>query len=573
MPLKDKYLRYTPEITLETFMLIWDKLKSMFPNSRIYSWKSGTFDNFKTYKFISIWGIHEGSYAFGINNNPGNGNLQEATVEEILGYNPFIKDELIQTGMSQLDACGTCKHMAKCIKNCTAVGGQHYPKDIIKDEFVLPEKWCIKHSKEVGQWFDNFYYPDGDIVYQDTNYKYLHYPKAQSAMYNSILNGYTEITFDQFKKYVLKESIEKWSVGSYVVFLCDYGGHLKGTVDKIIANNNERNIKVSLPYNRVDHCNLDKDSESKWFATLQEAEEFAKTLVGPVKEEVKQPLKQAVHCTTQEEWDFACDKNDSKLLKGSYTEHKSESVLRFDFKNAYGDVEWCKKKGYKILSFQEWCDLNGYTMEKEVKFEVGKWYKVCLSNKFYHIFKHSKYTYDKLNIDFSDGYYDLTDKKWRRSGSVGLKSITNLEELSIEEIQKYLPDGHPDKIKSNQEFKVGDYVIVKGYSFNYDGMVLKISKIIQGEYIYFENSNYPTDNFSLDHIIRHATQEEINQHLISIGEIPAEKSMGEIAYEEERENFFNPNIETPIKPDWTVKVYYEPITSSEVEFNYLPEPK
>ena len=42
--------------------------------------------------------------------------------------------------------------------------------------------------------------------------------------------------------------------------------------------------------------------------TKSEAEEFAKTLIEPTKEEDKQPLKQAVHCKTQEEWDFVTEK-------------------------------------------------------------------------------------------------------------------------------------------------------------------------------------------------------------------------------------------------------------------------
>lgn len=57
--------------------------------------------------------------------------------------------------------------------------------------------------------------------------------------------------------------------------------------------------------------------------------------------------------------------------------------------------------------------------------------------------------------------------------------------------------------------EVGDWVITDGYSDDYDGIALKISKISQNEFCYFENSSNGRDNFSLNHIIRHATPEEI----------------------------------------------------------------
>lgn len=94
MPLTNKYLKYTPEITLEIFTLVWNKLESLFSEG-IYDWtKDWSLESFKKHGYISIWGTEK--YSFGINNNKGHGNDKETTVQEILGYNPFVKEENIQ---------------------------------------------------------------------------------------------------------------------------------------------------------------------------------------------------------------------------------------------------------------------------------------------------------------------------------------------------------------------------------------------------------------------------------------------------------------------------------------------
>ena len=70
--------------------------------------------------------------------------------------------------------------------------------------------------------------------------KTVGYPYSINGYYGSTTHGdyvvpkdYTEITLEQFQKYVLKEpieqskSIEKWSPGTYVVCAKEYGTHFK----------------------------------------------------------------------------------------------------------------------------------------------------------------------------------------------------------------------------------------------------------------------------------------------------------------------------------------------------------
>ena len=60
-------------------------------------------------------------------------------------------------------------------------------------------------------------------------------------------------------------------------------------------------------------------------------------------------------------------------------------------------------------------------------------------------------------------------------------------------------------------FKVGDWVITKGYHKDYDGIALKITLISDKKYCYFEHNDIGTPNFNIKNIVRKATPEEIQQ--------------------------------------------------------------
>jgi hypothetical protein len=66
-----------------------------------------------------------------------------------------------------------------------------------------------------------------------------------------------------------------------------------------------------------------------------------------------------------------------------------------------------------------------------------------------------------------------------------------------------------------EEYKVGDWVITKDYSGNYDGKALKITKLFEEydiTYAYFEPNNSTSHNFVFpDNILRKATPEEIEK--------------------------------------------------------------
>jgi len=90
--------------------------------------------------------------------------------------------------------------------NPTVLTLEQFKKAIgIEEEFVLPEKWCVKETPEICHWAkqifgcSNIYFGDRYLcIKRDL------YPKFDSYLFLIDKTGYTEITFEQFKKYVLK---------------------------------------------------------------------------------------------------------------------------------------------------------------------------------------------------------------------------------------------------------------------------------------------------------------------------------------------------------------------------------
>lgn len=83
-----------------------------------------------------------------------------------------------------------------------------------EDNFVLSEKWCIYLDKENIQELTKFYFShineyEGCSSYAIKVGDTFHYPQhtknAHSWGGNNIQKGYSSITFNQFKRYVLKE--------------------------------------------------------------------------------------------------------------------------------------------------------------------------------------------------------------------------------------------------------------------------------------------------------------------------------------------------------------------------------
>lgn len=321
--IEGKYLKYSPEINLEIFTLVWDKLESLFP-SRIYDWtKDWSFESFRKNGYISIWG-NNNTYSFGINNNKGNRNKTEITVQEILGYDPFVKDDFVLPEKWHLKVTNENLHLAK--------------------------EFCNRKDFNLGNWSSIWKDLNGTVRALDTD---------------NIEKDRIEITLNQFKKYVLKDYIEtpkvegREVIPEYVECIKQVHTNKYPYVGQIIKANKEGYLSGICSYKSQTYNECFKPSTKEAFDAQNQP---------------KQPLKQAVHCTTQEEWDFVTEKlgnDETNWFKHPDWGNNKSFCMSFEGKNQSQTLDFYINAGYQILSFQEWCDLDGYKMKKEVKFEVG----------------------------------------------------------------------------------------------------------------------------------------------------------------------------------------------------------
>lgn len=79
-------------------------------------------------------------------------------------------------------------------------------QNIVKDDFVLPEKWCVIQKKIVAEWLNKL--PNKNSSYSQDLEILAHYPKIDKThCFRFIQKNYIEISIEQFQQYVLKESI------------------------------------------------------------------------------------------------------------------------------------------------------------------------------------------------------------------------------------------------------------------------------------------------------------------------------------------------------------------------------
>lgn len=464
--LKDRYLKYSPEITLEIFTLVFNKL---IDSGWSYWLTPYTVDE-----------IFRDFYNRGTLRDDGNKKLfayinmpeefTEITVQEILGYDPFVKEEVIP----------------------------EYVECIYKSEGFTIGKIYKTNDTSSKDWY-NF---DSNDNGEDDG---------------SFSKNFKSSTKEAFKAQNQPKPIEKWSVGSYIVIAKQVIGILlpTGTV-RVIKGLNNNCLSVD-----GDILGIDRElkNEIKWFPTKSEAEEFAKTLFKPLENTIEceecsgtgqvmiaklypnghtevnetcsncngdgfkdkpSPVKQAVHCKNQEEWDYFISKAVDKSHPMAREPFRIDSAITF--RNSWDKLEYFKKNGFEILSFQQWCDLNGYSVETESKAEFKVGDKVIG----WHLPESDLNKIPWVIAKIHDNYAFPSGKPhW----NTHINNIT-----------------HVDSHKS--PFKVGDWV-----AFSKNGVdegVYELKTMVG-----VKNASRRSDEYRI------LTPEEINNHLISIGQIPA----------------------------------------------------
>lgn len=151
------------------------------------------------------------------------------------------------------------------------------------------------------------------------------------------------------------------------------------------------------------------------------------------------------------------------------------------------------------------------------KFEIGKWYKWYQKNHGkYHFGKVERINTETDTVVMLPWIIGCTDYNY--SGYFDLSKAEQIQEISVEEVQEFLPKKHSDKISSD-EFKKGEYIVITdnysgGFCTNY---IYKQRK--DYEYLEAELDNYgsTTNGFirygkKNPYNWRYATQEEIDEY-------------------------------------------------------------
>ena len=566
--LLDKYIKYNSKITFDIFKLMYQKLiDSIFVNphgvEKAFAEFSGTYKYLVMKEYCGMLYFNQYSVV--------KISQSEISVEDLLGYNPFesfilpekwcIKVEEMENTPKEIVNWRLKIAMGGIWVNPGYLNNNGYHTPEINQEyteitFEQFKKYVLKEAintpKEVVPEYVECYYSETKDFIINKIYKCESLSKANNLNltsetglkrylpYNGHLWKFKPSTKEAFEAQNKSQSIEKWSVGSYIVplqnkLLTREEPLIKGKPYQITKRSSVPYImcEKGMEINFVDNSDTETKEGIKWFATLAEAEAFAKTLIEPVKEviqltefpiegrckydkriedllrknhsiyesskefkidkikficwnsekywytidssskleyqlnqlekffnkeEVKQPLEQAVHCQTQEEWDFACDKyNKTSQTKKDFPKYDTFDYT-FKFTGWY-TLERYIQKGYQILSFQEWCNLNGYKMTK-TRFKKGD-YVVSLRPE--RLSTHSiKYNY--CYIQYTDGDRISVDY-----GVTMYEDDINYARLATpEEIAEYKRIGKPYDVTTLQSptintygLNVGDFLDVK----------------------------------------------------------------------------------------------------------------
>lgn len=157
--------------------------------------------------------------------------------------------------------------------------------DAQNSSFVVPKDWYFAGTRESEAFQKKELENDTNVVLINSYYYNHPGPTFKNRDWNSYGEGErpsgTEITFEQFKKYIyepslaLNDPIKAWANGTWVVAIEDYRKFKTGSIAMIGRDTCESYVDIS---HHVGYACLPFKRNLKWFATKKEAEDFALTL-------------------------------------------------------------------------------------------------------------------------------------------------------------------------------------------------------------------------------------------------------------------------------------------------------
>ena len=164
---------------------------------------------------------------------------------------------------------------------------------------------------------------------------------------------------------------------------------------------------------------------------------------------LEQKKYEVVHCTTQEEWDFVCDRLKRAWAKDDFVK-KDYTCMSISY-SGWHTLDHFQKQNCKILSFSEFCTKFNDQFVPKKEYQVGKWYKLSSGkiwmDKPWYI-KYKEYINGlhtaECFINDDNEYKEPKSSNFGRTGDYTFALLTDLFE-----IQEYLPINHPDKFVQN----------------------------------------------------------------------------------------------------------------------------
>lgn len=326
----------------------------------------------------------------------------------------------------------------------------------ITGEFVLPEQWYVTVTKENKHILSKWRWPHlSDILEEGYIVGISNRFSKQGKEHNGKYEKYfgEEITFEQFKKYVLKEPSKEdllaearklYPIGTKV---CRESGNVV-EISSIPEWHDHWNfagikegIEVRFARNAFGYSGglIWDDKDKKWAEIVQDTLKVSDLVEGEI-----YYTRGWIHDKVDSN-DYKCN-NTALHAKTLNFYNKCAAILdinnhpsRIATQEEKDWLNYCIKKG-------KFVDKETALKSKEMKFEVGKWDSL----KADHIDINDKW-FLKLKKESNISYIgEYCNRKYVEKGSFAKTLNYSLVELTdLSEIQQYLPDGHVDKVKDS----------------------------------------------------------------------------------------------------------------------------
>jgi len=216
-------------------------------------------------------------------------------------------------------------------------------RDFLVDDFVLPEKWCIQSDIYTDEKIRNFIDHNVSDFKPELGWWYYSDLKMACNTIDTNHSKYTEITYEQFEKHVMKKQTETFPVNNFAVIIEDNASEI---VNFLVSKGFERNYNAGNGSNNYFYY-IETDKKIKFSLSLNPTYKiYTLTQLKEMK-------------TTQEE----------KGLPQNFTiiiQNNAKEILKFFVDNGFdlNDYSGNINDGYYVIGGKK---INYYTSNNEGK--------------------------------------------------------------------------------------------------------------------------------------------------------------------------------------------------------------